>query len=137
MSLLQFVRVNHQCDNTKISLHLSIEEQEHTIISCCAENSVSLICSFLEGTIFPQEGQIFIDGNNFFSISHALQQKVRQKALIITQKSSLLPFHTVYENLIFSAKLKRKSSFNSFEKTISLLEETDLLKKKNMVVHHI
>ncbi len=137
MSLLQFVRVSHQCDNTKLTLHLSIEEHEHTIISCFSETAVSLICSFLEGTIFPQNGQILIDDNNFFSISHTFRQKVRQKTLIVTPKSALLPFHTVYENLVFSEKLKGKSSLNGFEKAISLLDKTDLLQKKDMAVHQL
>ena len=79
----------------------------------------------------PNEGSIFIDGNNILDKKTDIN-KLREKVGMVFQHFNLFPHKTVMENIILAPmKLKGYSREEAENKALDLLRKVDLVEKKD------
>jgi len=92
---------------------LEIHPGEFTIIVGRSGSGKTTLLNLLGGLARPTSGNVVLEGTNLWTLTDEQQSLLRNQTLgFVFQFPSLLPFLTVYENMILPTSLRPKPSQN-------------------------
>ncbi len=87
----------------------------------------SVLVKHLNALLYPDEGEVIIDGKNIFELEYAKLRKVRQRFGVLFQGSALFDSINTYENVAFPLQYFSDLSDNEIkEKVMEALEMVNL-----------
>lgn len=106
--------------------HVSIEVEQGEIVGLLGPNGAGKTTTFymIVGLIKPNEGNIFLDGNNITDL--AMYKRAKKGIGYLAQEASVFRKLTVEENIMAVLEMRKMSKTERKEKTESLLEEFSL-----------
>lgn len=79
----------------------TIQEGETTAVIGRSGSGKSVLLKHLNALLYPDEGQVLIDGENVFDLSYTGLRKVRQRFGILFQGGALFDSISTFENIAF------------------------------------
>jgi lipoprotein-releasing system ATP-binding protein len=114
------------------SISLNIVESKITLIVGASGAGKSTLLHLLGGLDRPDDGKIFYNNENILHYSEDMLTKFRNRNIgFIFQFHHLLPEFTAAENVAIPQMILGNSFSKSLDKANNLLDEVDLLKRKD------
>ncbi len=117
------------------SVSLAVEQGEFVSVVGTSGSGKSTLLHMLGGLDRPDDGDVFVDGKNIFSLGdEALTIFRRRKIGFVFQNYNLVPSLNVYENIVLPIQLDGKEPdrgyIDSIIETLSLTEKLNNLPSK-------
>jgi ABC-type lipoprotein export system ATPase subunit len=115
--------------------NLEIHPGEFAIIVGRSGSGKTTLLNILAGLTRPTTGKVILEGTDLWTLTDEQQSNLRNQTLgFVFQFPSLLPFLTVFENMILPTSLspKRAQSNGVRERASSYLEKVGLYEKRNV-----
>lgn len=83
------------------NINFSLNKGEILVIAGPSGHGKTVLLKIIAGITPPTEGQVLIDGKNFYSLDVTEQDQLRRKMGMLFQKNALFDSLTAYENIAF------------------------------------
>lgn len=106
--MIQLFHVSKSYDGATHALNdvtLKVEKGEFLFVTGASGAGKSTLLRIMFGSESPTEGQIIIDGMNYFKIPRKELPLLRRKIGFVFQDFKLLPLKTVYENVALALRI--------------------------------
>jgi len=113
---------------------LEIHPGDFTIVVGRSGSGKTTLLNLLAGLTRPTSGNVTVDGTNLWTLTDDQQSRLRNQTLgFVFQFPSLLPYLTVFENLILPTCLQPKPSQNGVrERASECLQKVELYDKREV-----
>jgi len=98
---------------------LTIQDGETTAIIGRSGCGKSVLLKHLNALMYPDEGQILIDGQSVFDLSYTELRKVRQRFGILFQGGALFDSISTFENVAFPLRYFTEQTEDEITKTVN------------------
>ncbi|HNW98595.1 MAG TPA: ABC transporter ATP-binding protein [Bacteroidales bacterium] len=107
------------------NISFSVEKGDYFVLLGASGMGKSMLLEIISGITNPDSGEILLNGNNI-----TFEKIQKRKTALVYQDQVLFPHLTVFENIAFSLRCKKKSS-NEIRNTVN--ELADLVEIKNFL----
>jgi ABC-type lipoprotein export system ATPase subunit len=112
---------------------LIIEQGEFVVIVGRSGSGKTTLLNLMAGLTQPTSGTVRLNGTDLWSLTDDRQSHMRNQTIgFVFQFPSLLPFLTVYENLILPTRIGRAPATNAHTLAGQYLEKVGLADKRNV-----
>lgn len=118
-------------------LDLSVEDGEFVTVMGSSGSGKSTLLSLIAQTLSPTAGEILFRGEKVGGINMPSVPGCNRQIGFVTQEDNLLPWKSVWENLLFPVKIVRKPTNKDIEYARHLLEQVGLQKWSDHYPHQL
>jgi cell division transport system ATP-binding protein len=132
--MIQLFHVTKSYDKSSSALKdvsLKIAKGEITFITGPSGAGKSTLLKIIFGSESPTEGQIIIEGRNYFRIPPREITNLRRRIGFVFQEFKLLPNKTVYENVALSLKIMGVGAREERERVLKMLTYLKIIHRAN------
>jgi len=135
-SILELKNISIAFDQEKILDSISMSFPRGKLITITGPSGCgkSTLLRIAAGLLYPDEGEVIIDGTNIFTVSRSAIFRSRKDSAFVFQDAALISNLSVYENIALPLRYHYTLSEKEIEKRVmKVLEEFDLKEEKDLL----
>jgi phospholipid/cholesterol/gamma-HCH transport system ATP-binding protein len=121
-------------DHILKNINLSVHRGEMFVVVGPSGHGKSVLLKILAGILEPTEGELLIDGQNFFKLNDQQRDRLRRKMGMLFQKNALFDSLTAGENISFPLiETQAANETEVMEKVAHYLDAVGITHAKNLM----